>query len=86
MVDWRCDFIQSIDSHKKKKSESSTTRGAQEEDRLAEAIIPEHKTTALPELLQSKSISSSITRFEALILGRGLKYILKKGLAEFEQL
>ena len=42
------------------------------------------KTTALlKELLQSKSISSSNTRIEALILGRGPKYILKKGFAEF---
>ena len=84
MVDWRCNFIQSIDSHesKKKQSESSTTRGAQEEDRSAEAIdcYRNTKTTA-EELLQPKSTSSSNTRIEALILGRGLKYILKKGLA-----
>ena len=43
------------------------------------------KTTALPkELLQLKSISSSSTRIRALILGRGIKYMLKKTLAEFE--
>ena len=47
MVEERCNFIQSIDSHKKQKSESSTTRGAQEEGRLirTEAIdrVPEHE-------------------------------------------
>ena len=63
-------------------SESSTTGGAKYK---ADQYVQYTKTTAfLKEQLQSKSISSSNTRIEALILGRGPKYdILKKQLAEF---
>ena len=88
MVDWRCNFIQSIDSHK---TLESSTRGANyKANRLySESIeVLEHKelqqqqrSTAVEKLAAP---SSSNTGIEALILDRELKYILNKGLAELQ--
>ena len=84
MVDWRCNFIQSIDSHKSKKKQVGVeyARGALQGRSIRTKIdrVPEHEE----QWLNSQVTSTLNTAPIELILDRGLKYLLKKGLAEFQ--
>ena len=83
MVDWRCNFIQSIDSHKSK-SESSTTRGAQHwTTRPIDTYgvidrVPEHEE----QWLISQATSTLNTAPIELKLNTVVVEYMKKGLAQ----